>query len=407
MRGAQVEQSPLLRLFERPTGLIAHVGADGNVRLVDQKGGHAVELTQDASSGPDHQVSYGLPTWSPDGGRVAYPGYRVDAQGVTAWIAFTDRSGGRSRRAYTSTDLRPIYLSWSPDSLRIAILSTATTRGTLELGVASAEAEDDYRPLDTGQPYYWDWLPDNRTLAVHVGAERLSLLAVDGAGGAQALPTTGPFQSPDVSPDGSSLAYVRGGSDGFSLILRGLDTSVERNLTSGPRPLYFSFSADSRWVAVLGAEGVSPLPHGSLEVYGALPGDTRAQTVARDPVLAFFWSPGGDRIAFLTAAEDPGVTDAMFLRSDQLLYVALRAFELRSGKSWTITQYPATVGLLQILPFFDQYLRSITVWSPDGRNIVFTAYSADGSPSVYVVPSDGNVKPRRVAAGDTATWSPR
>ncbi len=67
VRGVQVQQSPLLRFFERASGLLAYVGQDGNVRLVDQKAGHAVKLTEDAGQNQDSLVAYGLPTWAPDG----------------------------------------------------------------------------------------------------------------------------------------------------------------------------------------------------------------------------------------------------------------------------------------------------------------------------------------------------
>lgn len=103
----------------------------------------------------------------------------------------------------------------------------------------------------------------------------------------------------------------------------------------------------------------------------------------------------------------PWRTPDRFHLDPERLYVSLRGFAARGGDSWTIAQYPVTIGTLQVLPFFDQYHRSLTIWSPDARTLVFTAYAADGSASVYVVPADGNVKPRRIAVGDTASWSPR
>ena len=78
-----------------------------------------------------------------------------------------------------------------------------------------------------------------------------------------------------------------------------------------------------------------------------------------------------------------------------------------TGKTWLIARFPLSRGLLDVLPFFDQYQRSASLWSPDSKYLVFTAVSADGRPGLYVVRADGNIKPRFLAAGDFAFWSPR
>jgi TolB protein len=214
------------------------------------------------------------------------------------------------------------------------------------------------------------------------------------------------FQAPDITTDGVTLAYVSLRGADLSLVLHRLATREERTLTTSSGPLYFSFSRDSSRIAVMRAVAAQPLPYGRLDVLEtAAPAAT--QTLSEELGLAFFWSPDGSRIAYLVLSQDPNTTDPMFLLSGEALYVELRGFEPRTGKSWAITQYPLTRGLVQILPFFDQYLRSITPWSPDGRNLVFTAFANDGVPGVYVVPADGNIKPRYLTPGDSAYWSPK
>jgi hypothetical protein len=59
------------------------------------------------------------------------------------------------------------------------------------------------------------------------------------------------------------------------------------------------------------------------------------------------------------------------------------------------------------VPFYDQYLRSSTIWSPDGRRIVVDSIDQDGSAGIYVISADEPSPPRRVADGVLPFWSPR
>ena len=45
----QLPQSPLLKQLERKSGLIAYMGADGNMYVSDQAGGNKIAFTEDAS----------------------------------------------------------------------------------------------------------------------------------------------------------------------------------------------------------------------------------------------------------------------------------------------------------------------------------------------------------------------
>src|SRR6185503_21387180 len=74
-RNVQVPQSPLLSTLERKSGLIAYVGADGNIFVSDQAGGNLKQLTKDAKL-PQNQsepyLLYQYPTWSQDGNLLAF-----------------------------------------------------------------------------------------------------------------------------------------------------------------------------------------------------------------------------------------------------------------------------------------------------------------------------------------------
>jgi hypothetical protein len=85
----------------------------------------------------------------------------------------------------------------------------------------------------------------------------------------------------------------------------------------------------------------------------------------------------------------------------------LMGFDAVTGKTWLIARFPPSKGFFSVLPFFDQYQRSSTVWSPDSRFIGFTALTDQGASGLFVARADGNIKPRFLASGDDAFWSSR
>jgi hypothetical protein len=82
----QIPQSPLLSTLERKSGLIAYLGADGNMYISDQAGGNLVQLTKDAvvpekQGDPIHYYQH--PTWSRDGNQLAFVGLSADGAQTT------------------------------------------------------------------------------------------------------------------------------------------------------------------------------------------------------------------------------------------------------------------------------------------------------------------------------------
>ena len=114
--------------------------------------------------------------------------------------------------------------------------------------------------------------------------------------------------------------------------------------------------------------------------------------------------PNSKTIAFLEPATS-GTLDSQFQQSDQQIVLRLAGCDPRTGKTWTIALFPTSRGMLNLLPFFDQYQHSSKIWSPDSRHLVFTALSADGSPGLFIARADGNLKPVPLVGGDSAFWS--
>ena len=415
----QLPTSPLLPYLQRKAGRIGFIGLDGNVYSVDQTGGGSTPLTDDAGAdrGTRTAVAYSQPTWAPDGRRLAFARTTITGpRSLRSSIWVAAGGAGAAREVYRSELLRPIYLYWSPDGAKLTMLAQPLGSMELELGVIEVE-QNRYRVLDTGQPYYWSWLPDNSALVTHVGgdvrfnaAARLSLVPLDPQRSKSDfnIPPAG-FQAPAVSPDGRYIAYVAVTADGAGLVLRELNGPDEKLLTDIPGVAYFAYAPRGDRIAVMKSARPGPSADGELLIYDTRTG--RETTLPHADVIAFFWAPNGRRIAYLVPAraedEEGLAIDPLFARQQGQFYAELRVANVPRGTSWRVVRFPLSPRFVrEQLPFFDQYLRSTTVWSPDSRSLAYGALTADGRPGIFVSAANGTLRPRLVAEGEFARWSP-
>lgn len=418
-RRLQLQPSPLLPALQRNAGRIGFIGPDGNIYRIAQRGGEPTPVTADAGANRAARtaVAYLQPTWAPDGRSMAFARTALTgASSLQASIWVTGGRGSPPREVFNTSSLRPIYLYWSPDGARLTLLSQPLGSAELELGVIDLD-QDRYRALDYGQPYYWSWLPDNSALVTHVGgdvrlnaAARLSLVPLDplrGKADFNLSPTA--FQAPAVSPDGRYVAFVTTTASGTGLVAREIDGPDERLLTAVPGFAYFAYAPRGNRIAVLKSATPGPAADGQLTII-----DTRSgseTTLPQGDVIAFFWAPNGQRIAYLVparAAQEQGLElDPLFARQPRLFYAELRVADVRRGNSWRVVQFPISEGFLRLhLPFFDQYLRSTSIWSPNSRFLTYAALTAAGGPGIFVSAASGTLRPQFLAAGDLASWSP-
>jgi len=371
-----------------PENQVLVAGADGNLWLVDATTGERFDLTTDAAA----QRQYMQPTWSPDGAQIAW----AKREGQRNYLE-TSRFDGAGRRA-VSVPFLPFYLFWSPDSARLAYLSNWLTldQPSMALRVAefgAADGSGSVRTLAEGQPFYFSWAPDGQRLLLHIGGERVEVLSLDG--NVESLQISGgQFPAPQWADDGARLVYAVADAARQRLIVTDTTGQELTELTDFAGRVSFSLSPDGQRLAYIVTEQDAALSTlGPL--YAVEVATLRTREITSDPVLAFFWSPAGDKLA----------------------YLGLEFFAGRLGLRWyvwdgrTVTPYarflPTRAFLENYLPFFDQYAQSHRVWAADGRAFVFTGTLADGRSGVWVQAVAPDSAPLWVGPGVFATWSPR
>ena len=71
-----------------------------------------------------------------------------------------------------------------------------------------------------------------------------------------------------------------------------------------------------------------------------------------------------------------------------------------------LTSFSPPRHFLQTVPYFDQYNRSLTFWSPDSRYFVITKQKSNGNNgTVWVYDVLGEEEPMQVGEGTLAVWS--
>lgn len=404
----QIPQSPLLPLLERKSGLIALVGLDGNIYVTDQSGRSPDAVTDDAVL-PETETSnfrfYQYPTWSHDGNQIAY--VRVEGAGSSqsnADLFVYNLDAEASTNVYASETEFPFYLYWSPDNENVSFLST--TAGGQSILLQSVPVESGERTvLDAGSPYYWSWAPDGSAMIIHTGSEatstpeHLAFLQVDAGVIEDGLDETpASFQAPAWSPNGKRILYTRvNDNGGKELVAANSKGEFQQALAEFDLNAAFAWSPDSELVAYI--EGTESLNAGIVGKLHVLDLATSEDFFQADEVFAFFWSPNSRKLAYFIPLQ---ITDS----SGQAQFVLqLNMLNAVSGESKELFTFAPTNQFSSILPYFDQYHQSATIWSPDSNNLLLAFVDPDGNPGIAVVAASGQLQPRLLAPGFVAYWS--
>ena len=132
--------------------------------------------------------------------------------------------------------------------------------------------------------------------------------------------------------------------------------------------------------------------------------ETLEETVKEENVYAFFWSPNGEKLAYFIPLLTNQAADGS-QSSTQRLVLRLNTLDAATGESRELFTYQPTEQFASILPYFDQYHQSVTIWSPDNNNLVLSFLTSDGNPGIAIAAASGQLEPRLLAEGYLAFWS--
>jgi TolB protein len=419
-QGGQMPQSPLLSSLERKSGIIAYIGLDGNVYTIDQSGGKLTAITEDALPQSEDGSAvrfYNFPTWSHSDRNLAFLGITVEESGDALAEILSSSEGETGEVIYRSEEDFPFYLYWAHDGENLGFLSQGPTGGTMAFRIANSENVDS-KIVDTGQPFYWAWSPTEDEAIVHVGGSasanpgraKLAFLSTKPnvvETGVNLLPST--FQAPAFSPDGEYILLATEGAGGSSnltlLSSTGVTSTVVTDLAG---PVAFDWAPEGDYIAYVESTRQTGSFLGSLSFVDLSdPDEPVTIDTEADNVIAFFWSPDGEQVAYFVpaVAENPDGSQAVE-GEEPLIFLVLYIADAKDGSIREVTHFVPSTSFLNIIPYFDQYQRSSTIWSPDGNYLVVSALSTqDGTPVIIIVPSAGSLSPRFLVEGTLAFWS--
>ncbi len=397
---------------------IAYVNLDGQLTTIAPDGSDKRALSRDRF--------FQFPAWSPDSQRIAAIGSSRATAGI---FVFEDEDALSTLPppVYESRGGPPIYLYWAPDSKHLTFLAGIPPQQAMGLRLVSIDGEHTGHLIATGRPCFWQWSPTGDRILLHQGFAgdsegRLAFVNPFKPGpdpGLVNLDPPGLFQSPGIAPSGQHWAYARINMAGETeLIIDG------RHFEEGVSVSHFGIVALA-WspvrdqLAFISPPGPAKASYGPLRLVD-LAGSVRI--LSDELILAFFWSPDGDKIAYISVATayatvqralklnpipDPGgMLAAPEPSTDRGLWLNLWVVDVASGVSTLLRTFkPLDVFIGRFLPFFDQYAHSHQIWSPASDAVVLNEIR-DEIARITVIPIDWREgPPRDVGSGLMPAWS--
>lgn len=362
-----------------PQDRVAVSSVDGGIRVHDAAGAEVMRL--DAVAG----ISYRQPVWASDGSILA----ARSGDGGGVGLVSVDASDA-SIRWEAAMDTPPFYYLPAPAG---SAWATTSLRNDPSGGGLIAELVDGggmVTPIATISPFYSTWSPDGGLLAVHGGGRTIDIRS---EGGTETIADpSGVFQAPAWTADG--LVTLR--TTAIGQVLSVWDGSSFDDVASVAGPVRFTAGNGRVALQAVGSDGGGGVQAGlSSQQVPAIPGgrlvvidlDSGAvETVINELTPLFQWDPSGERLLFAT-----------FTSPDTL---AFRVQIWDGGSTVDLGSFDAQpIWFRDLVPFFDQYDQSISLWSTGGDAIAIPEV-LDGRRVVSIRPVDGS----RAVVIEDATW---
>ena len=351
---------------------LVYVGTDRQLHLVRglPESAHSFALTAPPAFTmvPAPQDVWSWPTWSPDGAWIAaFAVTTRDDESGPARVVTTSEDGVRQTEWAEIADAAPLYLQWHPSGEALCVLTQV--EDDLQLGLIHADRLGVVKEVASGVPLFFNWTPDGARVWVHHGdsaaSSRDGLVVVRdplGDDEDRVYPRApGSFCAPMFSGESTVIA-IRAG-DGLSTVVRCNAEGAELEIAHHPGLIAMAPGPGSL-VAITSASGGEGSPYRGIELVdlrnnnGAEP-----ERINSGPLLAFTWVPDGSAMVVFRV-DAPGNCMSV-LRVDRTT-----GAEVVLGTFWP------TRDLFFWLHFFDQFVQSHPLVSPDSRWVTWAGYPA-------------------------------
>ena len=266
---------------------IAYVSPSGDLFTVDPEGGGLSQLTGglQAGQGPEGSSQaqplrlnefYAWPTWSADGTKLAASRVIAGDGGTKITLEVLDARTGRSESVYENgqqaglvAEGAPHYIYWGPTGDALSFLASITDG--LGLFVWDGTSGKPASLVDQGAPLYYQWHSDSDIMALHIG--------------------------PGVTL-ANPLAYVAAVGEDMGLYVTPInDLGQERKIIDIGVNSAFLWSPDGK-ILLVGDQSNPRVPFFNRLMLVPLDNGP-VTTLTTDGVLAFYWAPTGEKIAWV------------------------------------------------------------------------------------------------------------
>lgn len=378
-----------------------------------------------------YQGRENYPAFSPDDRQLAFTWDGAQGGNPDVYVKLLGTETPLRLTTHPAEEVSPI---WSPDGLSIAFMRiTKSGAGIYQVpALGGPEREllagfwSDWTTIPSGR---LSWSPDGQFIAF-AGTDKaahsdlhLYLLSLNGLAKRELTATDEDDRCPVFSPDGQTLAFIRGWDEIYLLPVRGGEA---RRLTFDGKRIYgLVWTPDGREIIFSSARSGSPMLW-KIAVAGGTPealqpGGEQVSTLAlnhQGQHLVYTQNVRDMNLWQLELPDSPGAPakpklPALFNSSTrqesqpqfspdgkQVVFVSLRSGHwelwLCDDRGQNLVQLTALNGPFVASPR----------WSPDGSQIAFESRANQQQPDIYVIAANGGKAPRRLTLEATGEIRP-